>query len=96
MKRIAAAYDTVASTYARVLPDVTFEAPLDLAMIAEFAREARSRSAHGARVLDAGCGAGRMIAHLEHLGIAEVEGADVSAGMVAEARHVHPTIPRRR
>lgn len=56
-------YDTVAASYARMLPDTSYEAPLDLAMIDYFAAQLSTN----ASVLDAGCGAGRMLAHLTAL-----------------------------
>ncbi len=77
------AYDTVAEDYATHLPDTRAEAPLDLAMIDAFA-EAVS-SGEGARVLDGGCGTGRMSRYLAERGCL-VEGVDVSPGMIAMAR----------
>ncbi len=53
----ASAYDVVAASYARALPDDGYEAPLDRAMIADFA-ELVGLSA-GRRVVDAGSGAWR-------------------------------------
>ena len=43
------------------------------------------------RVLDAGCGAGRMSRYLADRGL-HVTGVDLSPGMVAEARAAHPDI----
>ncbi|HET6967414.1 MAG TPA: class I SAM-dependent methyltransferase, partial [Ornithinibacter sp.] len=43
------------------------------------------------RVLDAGCGTGRMSAHLAARGC-HVEGVDLSPGMVAMARRDHPAL----
>jgi SAM-dependent methyltransferase len=45
-----------------------------------------------ARVLDAGCGTGRMSAYLAARGCL-VEGVDLSPGMVAMARRDHPGLP---
>lgn len=77
-----AAYDTVASAYANALPDLSYEAPLDRAMIAEVVRELPER----ASLLDAGCGTGRLLAHLreQHPSLRLV-GVDLSEGMLAEA-----------
>jgi SAM-dependent methyltransferase len=81
------AYDTVAMDYAALLPDTRAEAPLDLAMIDAFAEVVTSGD--DVRVLDAGCGAGRMSRYLAERGCL-VEGVDLSPGMVAMARRDHP------
>jgi ubiquinone/menaquinone biosynthesis C-methylase UbiE len=83
------AYDTVAEDYASHLPDTRAEAPLDLAMVAAFV-DAVGPGAER-RVLDAGCGAGRMSRHLADRGL-RVEGVDLSSGMVAMARRDHPDL----
>ncbi|HEY8718217.1 class I SAM-dependent methyltransferase [Pengzhenrongella sp.] len=80
------AYDTVAQDYATYLPDTRAEAPLDLAMIDAFAEAATSGDSP--RVLDAGCGAGRMSRYLADRGC-RVEGVDLSSSMVAMARRAH-------
>lgn len=80
--RTRAAYDTVAAAYAALLPGIA-EPPLDLALLELFARQA-----DGA-VLDAGCGTGRVTGHLARLGT-DIEGADLSPGMIAQARAAHP------
>jgi len=83
------AYDTVAEDYAARLPDTRAEAPLDLAMVDDFA--AAVTSGENPRVLDAGCGAGRMSRYLADRGC-PVEGLDLSPGMVAMARRDHPDL----
>lgn len=83
------AYNTVAASYARLLADVSFESALDLAMVRQFA-DAVSSGTPDAGILDAGCGAGRMISHLETLGISDPEGVDLSEAMIEEARTAHP------
>ncbi|MBC7593150.1 MAG: class I SAM-dependent methyltransferase, partial [Kineosporiaceae bacterium] len=89
------AYDAVASDYATIIPDTSFEAPLDLAMVNEFVIEVATRPA--AKVLDAGCGAGRMMTYLQSQNPSlEVFGIDLSAEMVALARSAHPTAKVRR
>ena len=80
------AYDTVAEDYATHLPDTRAEAPLDLAMVDAFAEAVTSGDR--ARVLDAGCGAGRMSRYLADRGCL-VEGVDLSSRMVAMARRDH-------
>ena len=83
------AYDVVAEDYASYLPDTRAEAPLDLAMIDSFAEAVTAGGA--ARVLDAGCGAGRMSRYLAERGCL-VEGVDLSSSMVAMARRDHPDL----
>ncbi|CAN5627588.1 class I SAM-dependent methyltransferase [soil metagenome] len=83
------AYDTVADDYAARLPDTRAEAALDLAMVDAFA--AAVASGGGGRVLDAGCGAGRMSRYLADRGC-RVEGMDLSTGMLAAARRDHPDL----
>lgn len=86
---VRSAYDVVAESYARLLPDAGFEAPEDRRMIESFA--ARVNGGPGGRVVDAGCGAGRMSRLLSSLG-ADVSGIDVSAGMVDVARRTYPEL----
>jgi ubiquinone/menaquinone biosynthesis C-methylase UbiE len=81
------AYDVLAEAYATHLPDTRAEAEADLAMVDAFA--AAVRQDDDPRVLDAGCGAGRMSAYLAARGCL-VEGVDLSPGMVAVARRDHP------
>jgi len=80
------AYDTVAEDYANHLPDTRAEAALDLAMIDAFAGAVTAGS--DPRVLDAGCGTGRMSRYLADRGCL-VQGADASLGMVAIGRRNH-------
>ncbi|WP_238161902.1 class I SAM-dependent methyltransferase [Micromonospora endolithica] len=89
VRGVRRAYDTVAEDYAAHLPDTRAEAPLDLAMLDAFA--AVVTSGGDARVLDAGCGAGRMSRHLTERGCL-VRGVDLSPGMVARARRDHPDL----
>ena len=83
------AYDTVAEDYATHLPDTRAESPLDLAMVDAFAEAVTSGD--DARVLDAGCGAGRMSRYVAERGC-RVEGVDLSSRMVAMARRDHPDL----
>ena len=83
------AYDTVAATYAVVLPDTSSEASLDLAMIQNFVDQLRD--GEKAEVLDAGCGAGRMITYLNSLDEnLTVIGVDLSPTMIGHAKSSHP------
>ena len=87
LMNVSAAYDAVAETYATVLPDTSFEAPLDMAMVDHFI--AHMRATADRVVIDAGCGAGRMTSYLDHAGL-HVGGVDLSPGMVGAARRRHP------
>jgi SAM-dependent methyltransferase len=82
--RTRTAYDTVAENYADVAGVSRFEAPLDLAVLDDFARRVSGRG----RVLDAGCGPGRFTAYLRDLGV-DAFGIDLAPGMVRVARQRH-------
>jgi ubiquinone/menaquinone biosynthesis C-methylase UbiE len=87
LDRTRRAYDTVADAYAQALPDTAYEAPEDLAFVERFL----AATPRDARLLDAGCGTGRMIDVV--LGArpdAEVVGVDASAAMLVHARVRHP------
>lgn len=79
------AYDEVADSYADNFRSTEPEEPVDLAMIDHFA----SLLSGERRVLDAGCGAGRLMPYLAALGC-RVEGVDLSPGMVRRAQQDHP------
>jgi SAM-dependent methyltransferase len=81
-------YDTVAASYAALLADELAGATWDRASLGAFAEPLGP----GARVLEVGCGPGRVTAHLAGLGLAAT-GIDLSPGMVAEARRRHPGLP---
>ncbi len=86
-RSLAASYDTLAASYAELLPDTSFEGPLERALIAEFAANVDPR----ARVLDAGCGTGRMLDHLHQLEPSlRLAGCDLSPEMVRIATSAHP------
>jgi len=80
-----ATYDTVAEDYARLVTGLDAEGPLDRAMLADFADRVDGP------VADVGCGAGRMTAYLDGLGL-DVVGIDLSPGMVAVARRSYPSL----
>lgn len=85
---VQVAYDAVADTYADHFRSTEPELPVELAMVAHFAS-----LLHGPRkVLDAGCGAGRMMPVLADLGCA-VEGVDLSPEMIRRARRDRPDFP---
>lgn len=83
-----AAYDLVAQDYAATFPDLSAETPADRALLGSFA-ESVERTA---RVLDVGCGTGRVAAHLSALGLRPI-GVDLSPGMLAQGRALHPDVP---
>lgn len=80
------AYDTVARNYARLVPDMSVEAPLDRAVLAAFA-EMLAEDCE-ALVADVGCGAGRVTKHLHDMGLRLV-GLDLSPSMVSIAQTSH-------
>lgn len=93
-----AAYDTVAASYARLLADALADNPYDRAVLGLYGELVRARAGGGSgvaggrpRVVEVGCGPGRITAHLGSLGL-EARGIDLSPGMVAEARRRHPGI----
>jgi SAM-dependent methyltransferase len=85
-EHVRSVYDRVADDYADFFPSTGPEQPLELAMVAHFAA---LLAGTGREVLDAGCGAGRMLPVLAGAGCRAV-GVDLSAGMVRRARRDHP------
>lgn len=91
---IGAAYDTFADDYADAFRGTEPEQPGELDMLTQFSTLVSTATAAvpGTRppqILDAGCGAGRMLPLLARHG-AQVLGVDVSAGMLDRARRDHP------
>lgn len=86
---VRSTYDTVAESYASLLPDAGFEAPADRGMIEAFVEHVTEGIARP--VVDAGCGTGRMTRLLASLGVA-ISGIDLSAGMIAVARRTSPEL----
>lgn len=85
-----AVYDQVADSYADHFTATEPEQPIDLAMIDHFVGLLGEPRA----VLDAGCGAGRMMPYLARRGCV-VEGVDLSPEMIRRARRDHPGFPAR-
>lgn len=88
-ERVRAVYDDAAPAYDALLPDLRVEQPVDRAMIGAFCDEVLATSDH--RVLDAGCGNGRMIQELRSRGVSP-QGVDLSSGMIGQARRREPEI----
>jgi SAM-dependent methyltransferase len=79
-------YDAVADDYADYFPSTEPEQRIELAMVEHFGSLLPPRSRD---VLDAGCGAGRMLPVLAAAGCRSV-GMDLSAGMIRRAQRDHP------
>jgi ubiquinone/menaquinone biosynthesis C-methylase UbiE len=84
------AYDAVAADYARLVPDMSLEAPLDRAVLAAFTEMVREQS--NRLVVEVGCGPGRVTRHLADAGLAMV-GLDVSLEMLKLASASRPELP---
>ncbi|TFV98744.1 class I SAM-dependent DNA methyltransferase [Leifsonia flava] len=83
-------YDTVAHTYAEVLPDTRYEAPLELGMLDHFIAHLPDSDLP---VLDAGCGTGRMLHYLSAREVSPLVGIDLSPEMIGHARASNPGVP---
>ncbi|MFI6157589.1 class I SAM-dependent methyltransferase [Kitasatospora sp. NPDC051170] len=82
-------YDTVAADYLRLVPAPEQMDVLSRAMLAAFAECVRGQERP---VADLGCGPGRVTAYLARLGVRHPYGVDVSGGMIATARRLHPEL----
>lgn len=81
-------YDAVANTYADYFPTTEPEQSIELAMLDHFVGQLPAN----ARVLDAGCGHGRMMTYLAE-GDCRVTGIDLSPAMIARANRDRPLFP---
>ena len=88
---VRSTYDTVAADYAARFPGTEPEQAVDLAMVEYFVSVLPGEAK---RVLDAGCGTGRMCRYLADRGC-HVRGVDLSPGMIAIAHRDHPDIDTR-
>jgi ubiquinone/menaquinone biosynthesis C-methylase UbiE len=84
-----ASYDAVADSYADLTRDLLDDTPEERAVLALFADMVGAQG--GGIVADVGCGAGRITAHLRHLGV-DAFGIDLSPGMIEVARRDHPGV----
>ncbi|MGY1650946.1 class I SAM-dependent DNA methyltransferase [Geodermatophilus sp. SYSU D01119] len=82
---VRASYDRVAASYVAMGAGELGASPWLRAVLGAFAETVRGRGP----VLDVGCGPGSVTAHLAGLGV-DVAGVDLSPGMVAQARRLHP------
>lgn len=87
LRNTRASYDAVAAAYADWLRDELAAKPFDRAILAVFAELVRA--AGQGPVADIGCGAGRVTAHLNGLGVPAF-GIDLSPQMIAVARQAYP------
>lgn len=85
-EQVRSAYDAGADEYADAFRSTEPEQPVELAMVNHFAESLQGQR----RVLDAGCGAGRFLPILADLRC-EVEGLDLSPGMIRNAQADHPS-----
>ena len=89
-QRIQEGYDAIAEAYADHFSDELAHKPFDSMWLDRFATLTA-----GTRVCDLGCGPGQVAAYLHARG-ADVLGADLSDGMLRQARRLHPSIAFRR
>ncbi|QCB50641.1 class I SAM-dependent methyltransferase [Rhodococcus sp. PAMC28707] len=83
------AYDAVAHSYAELLRDELSHKPLDRRLLDTFADMLFAGG--GTRVLDAGCGPGRVSEYLHGHGLTTL-GIDVSPAMIDIARRGYPAL----
>lgn len=82
-------YNTVADSYARLVPPALAASPYLRSALGIFAEMVHS--AGGGLVADIGCGPGHVAAHLHDLGVSTV-GIDLSPAMIEVARRDHPDL----
>ncbi|MBW9210533.1 class I SAM-dependent methyltransferase [Mumia sp. zg.B21] len=86
LTRTRTSYDALADEYATWVRELA-TSPWDDAVLGVFARHVAGRG----RVLDAGCGEGRITAQLASFEV-DAHGIDLSAEMIRNARDVHPNL----
>ena len=87
---IRTSYDTVAESYAEIVPPSFEKWTMGRALLAAFA-ELVNTEGGGAPVVDMGCGPGHVTARLHALGV-DAYGVDLSPGMIEVARRNHPEL----
>jgi SAM-dependent methyltransferase len=87
----APTYDRVAPAYADRFRDELNGKPFDRELLSRFATATAAISNAASPICDLGCGPGHVGAYLATLGL-DIIGIDLSAGMVNQARHDHPTL----
>lgn len=85
---VRASYDRVADEYARRIAGELAHKPLDRALLDRLADRVRGAGPVG----DVGCGPGHVAAYLAERGV-DARGVDLSPGMIARARALHPGVP---
>jgi SAM-dependent methyltransferase len=88
LQGIRSSYDSVAESYAGM---VRATEPWETAMLTTFVDLVRRTEGAAGRVLDAGCGPGRVTARLHSLGLPAF-GVDLSPGMIEIARRDQPDL----
>ena len=95
LARLEAGYEEVADEYVRRIYEELAHKPLDRKLLDAFAEEIKADSAGNyfepSPVLDVGCGPGHVALYLQKRGV-EVEGLDLTYGMLAHARRLNPEI----
>ena len=84
---VVTSYDRIAATYAEHIAGELAGKPLDRALLAAFAEQAKAIGP----LCDLGCGPGHVAAFLHALG-ADVVGIDASGGMVAQSQQRFPSL----
>lgn len=82
---LSTSYDRVAADYTARIADELVGKPLDRALLLAFAEQVGALGP----VADLGCGPGHVAAFLASLGV-QVEGLDLSQGMISQARQRYP------
>ena len=81
-------YDAVATDYGARFRNELNQQPVERMVLALYAELVRNA---GGRVLDVGCGTGRVTAYLHSLGV-DVSGVDLSPGMLEVAQKKYPDL----
>ncbi|GAA5046049.1 class I SAM-dependent DNA methyltransferase [Nocardia callitridis] len=87
--RTRAAYDAFADLYTEATREAMASQPFDRAMLGAYADLVGATGA--GRVLEVGCGPGRITAHLHTLGL-DTEGMDLSPRMIELAEKAYPEL----